>query len=479
MDLTFLSAGEMARHVAEGRLTAAELVRAHLARIDELQPRLNAFVHVDREGALEAARAADRAVAAGEPLGSLHGVPLSAKSCIDVAGWPCETGTRLRAKNVPPADATLVSRWKKAGGILLGNTNVPELLMAYETDNLLYGRTSNPWDLSRTPGGSSGGEAAAIAAGCSAGGVGSDGGGSIRVPAHFTGICGLKPTPGRIPSPGHFPACTGPFAQLGVVGPIARSMADLELLAEVMAGQDDGDVRSAPLPWRRVSDEEARRLRVGFFEDDGIVPVTTETRAAVQAAARGLEEQGFAVEPFRPEGLEAIRETWWFFFGRCAHQVIRPLFDGRESDIAGTSRKYFERTGADPPPTAAEIVNVWFTRDALVLALRQQMQRYPILLCPVAAGPAFAHGRGGWTPAAEVNYLQGMRYSQWFNLTGNPAAVVPGGRSPEGLPIGVQVVARHHREEEALGVARAIERAMGGYRRPPMEAASAAQGERQ
>lgn len=476
LELTFLSAGEMARHVAERRLTAAELVRAHLARIDELQPKLNAFAHLDREGALDAARAADRAVAAGEPVGPLHGVPLSAKSCVDVAGWPCETGTRLRARNVPQADAALVSRWKKAGGILLGNTNVPELLMAYETDNQLYGRTNNPWDLTRTPGGSSGGEAAAIAAGCSAGGVGSDGGGSIRVPAHFTGICGLKPTPGRIPSTGHFPACTGPFGQLGVVGPMARTVADLELLAEVLAGPDDGDVRSAPLAWRRVNDKEAQRLRVGFFEDDGVVPVTAETRAAVQAAARALEEQGFVVEPFRPEGLEAIRESWWFFFGRCGYQVIRPLFDGREADMAATTRKYFERAGAEPPLTAADIVNAWFARDVHTLALRQQMQRYPILLCPVAAGPAFAHGRGGWRPGA-VNYLEGMRYSQWFNLTGNPAAVVPAGRSAEGLPIGVQVVARHHREEEALGVARAIERATGGYRRPPMEAASAEQGE--
>jgi amidase len=467
LDLTFLSAVEMARHVAEGRLAASDLVRAHLARIEALQPKLNAFVHVDREGALNAARAADLAVERGEPLGPLHGVPLTVKSCIDVAGWPCETGTGLRAGNVPLADATLVARLKKAGAVLLGNTNVPELLMAYETDNLLHGRTNNPWDLARTPGGSSGGESAAIAAGCSAGGVGSDGGGSIRVPAHFTGICALKPTPGRIPSTGHFPACTGPFAQLGVVGPMARTIADVELLAEVMSGPDDGDVRSAPLDWRRVSDEEARRLRVGFFEDDGIEQVTEETRAAVQAAAKALEEQGFIVEPFRPEGLEAIRESWWFFFGRCAAQVIRPMFDGREAEAAPTMRKYFDCAAAEPPPSSAQILDAWFARDALTLSMRQQMQRFPILLCPVSSGPAFLHGEGSFASPG-VNYLEVMRYCQWFNLTGNPSAVVPVGRSPEGLPIGVQVVARHHHEEEALGVARAIERATGGFRRPPI-----------
>lgn len=466
MDLPFLSAAEMARHVTQGRLGATELVRAHLARIDALQPKLNAFVHVDREGALAAARAADQAVERGEHLGPLHGVPLTVKSCVDVAGWPCETGTRLRTGNVPPADAPLVARLKQAGAILLGNTNVPEMLMAYETDNLLHGRTSNPWDLARTPGGSSGGEAAAIAAGCSAGGVGSDGGGSVRVPAHFTGICGLKPTPGRIPATGHFPASGGPFAQLGVVGPMARTIADVESLAEVMAGHDDGDVRAAPLAWRRVSDEEARRLRIGFFEDDGIEPVTPETRAAVQAAARALEQQGFTVEPFRPQGLEQMQKLWWFFFGRCGDYLLRPLFNGRKEDLSPTLGKYFERAAQEPPLTGEEMINFWFQRDETVLRLRAEMQRFPILLCPVASGPAFPHGAGGWAPPA-VNYLDVMRYCQWFNLTGNPAAVVPVGRSPEGLPIGVQVVARHHRDEEALGVARAIERVTGGFVRPP------------
>ncbi|MGH9792400.1 MAG: amidase [Candidatus Acidiferrales bacterium] len=467
MEAVFLPAVEMAERVARRALSAVELAQTHLQRIEQLQPKLNAFVHVDAEGALAAARAADEAVARGDSLGPLHGVPLSIKSSVDVAGWPCEVGSRLRASNVAQADATLVTRLKKAGAILLGNTNVVEMLMAYETDNLLYGRTSNPWDLSRTAGGSSGGESAAIAAGCSAGGVGSDGGGSIRVPAHFTGICGLKPTPGRIPATGHFPVCTGPFAQLGVVGPMARTVGDVELLAEVMAGFDGGDVKSTPLAWRSVSDEGARQLRVGFFEDDGIVPVTPETRAAVQAAARALEQQGFAVEPFRPDALETMRETWWFFFGVCVNHLLRPMYDGRDADISPALGAFFERAAVDPQPTAASMLNAWFTRDALTLGLRRQMERVPVLLCPVASGPAFPHGQGGWAPPA-INYSEAMRYCQWFNLTGNPGAVIPVGRSPEGLPIGVQIVARHHRDEEALAVARAIERATGGFQRPPL-----------
>ena len=166
----------------------------------------------------------------------LHGVPISIKSSIDVAGHRCEAGSRLRAGYVASEDAPLVARLRAAGAVILGVTNAPEMLMAWETDNLLYGRTNNPWDLTRTAGGSSGGEAAAIAAGLSAGGVGSDGGGSIREPAHFCGICGLKPTPGRIPSTGHFPKAGGPFALLGVVGPMARTVADLQILFEVMAG---------------------------------------------------------------------------------------------------------------------------------------------------------------------------------------------------------------------------------------------------
>ena len=228
------------------------------------------------------------------PLGPLHGVPLSIKSSINVAGLRCEAGTRLRAGFVARRMRRSSHACKQAGAIILGTTNTPELLMAWETDNLLYGRTNNPWDVERTPGGSSGGEAAAIAAGMSAGGVGSDGGGSIRVPAHFSGICGLKPTPGRIPSTGHFPVSAGPFASIGVVGPMARTVADLKILFEVMQGPDLGDTNAAPVPVRWPSEDDTRKLRVGYFEDDGRTPVTAETRAAVRTAAEALRSDGFS-----------------------------------------------------------------------------------------------------------------------------------------------------------------------------------------
>src|ERR1019366_4344950 len=231
---------------------------------------------------LSQARDAEKAILRGDDHGLLHGVPVSIKSSIDVAGHRSEAGTRLRAGYIAAEDAPLVARLRAAGALILGVTNTPELLMAWETDTLRYGRTKNPWDSTRTAGGSSGGEAAAIAAGLSAGGVGSDGGGSIRVPAHFCGICGLKPTPGRIPSTGHFPKSGGPFALIGVVGPMGRTVEDVRTLFEVMAGWDDGDPCAAPVEVREIHETAVRTVPIGFFEDDGRTPVTKETRSAVR-----------------------------------------------------------------------------------------------------------------------------------------------------------------------------------------------------
>src|SRR5438034_3849582 len=303
MNITRLPAWQMAARIRDRQFTVAELIDAHFQQIHRLNPKLNAFVSIDEENARRQARLADEAVASNVSLGPLHGVPVTIKSSIDVAGLLCEAGTRLRAGHTAPSDAPLVSRLRSAGAIILGNTTVPEFLMAWETHSALYGTTNNPWNLERTPGGSSGGEAAAISACCSAGGIGSDGGGSIRVPAHFSGICGLKPTPGRIPASGHYPPAGGPFSLIGVVGPMARTVEDLQLLLEVTAGYDAGDPVAVSDPVKRVEQQQAKKLRVGFYEDDGYSPPTPETSAAVRAAADVLEKAGFAVEPFRPEGL--------------------------------------------------------------------------------------------------------------------------------------------------------------------------------
>ena len=460
----------MAEQIRDRRISSVELVDAHLARIEKLNPKLNAFVHLDSDRARRWARAADDAVRRNQKLGPLHGVPLSIKSSVEVAGLRCESGTKLRAGFVAAKDSPLVSRLRAAGATILGTTNTPELLMAWETDNLLYGRTNNPWDLSRTPGGSSGGEAAAIAAGCSAGGVGSDGGGSIRVPAHFTGICGLKPTSGRIPATGHFPTSAGPFALLGVVGPMARTVADLKLLFEIMQGPDDGDPSAAPVPVRWPKDQDLKRLRVGYFEDDGRIPVTPETRAAVRTAAEALKRVGFDVQPFRPSGLEQARELWWQFFGVAGGMLLGPMTKGREADLSPILKEFSSWVAAERPHTAQTLLDTWILRDALRIDVFEQMHQYPVLLSPVVPMPAFRHGERSWEiEGRTVRYLEAWSYVAWFNLLGTPAAVVPVGASPEGLPIGVQISARPWQEELVLSVAEVIEKECGDSRKPPVD----------
>jgi len=460
----------MAEKIRRREFSCAELVEAHLAEIERLNPRLNAFIKVDAAGVIQQARIADRASEVRLPTGPLHGVPISIKSSIEVAGMPFEAGSKLRQGILGKNDAPLVQRLKTAGAIILGVTNTPELLMAWETDNVLYGRTNNPWDLSRTAGGSSGGEAAAIAAGLSAGGVGSDGGGSIRVPAHFCGICGLKPTPGRIPATGHFPQSVGPFALLGVVGPMARTVADLKLFFEVMQGPDDGDPSVAPVPLRWPGKEGLRGIRIGYFEDDGRTPVTPETREAVKTAAEALRRAGFKVEPFRPQGLERAREVWWQFFGVAGGMLLGPLLKGRESELSPILREFCDWVAAEQTHTADSLLDAWMQRDLIRMGIFRQMREYPILLCPVASIPAFQHGEREWTiDGQSVKYLDAWSYCEWFNLLGVPAVVVPVSQSVEGLPVGVQIVGRPWEEELVLEVAESLECEVASARTPTFD----------
>jgi Asp-tRNA(Asn)/Glu-tRNA(Gln) amidotransferase A subunit family amidase len=468
-DLNFLSAAAMADGIRRKEISPVELMEAHLAQIEGVNRRLNAFIQVDEEGARRQARAAEAAVDEPSRLKPLLGVPVSVKSSIAVAGMRWEAGTRLRRGCIAPRDAVLVERLRSAGAIVVGVTNTPELLMAWETDNLLYGRTNNPWDLSRTAGGSSGGEAAAIASGCAAGGVGSDGGGSIRVPAHFSGICGLKPTPGRIPSTGHFPVSAGPFSLLGVVGPMARTVDDLKLLFEVMQGPDDGDTLSAPVPLRWPDEAETKSLRIACFEDDGRTPVTAETRAAVRTAAAALRDAGFQVETLRPEGLEQAQTLWWKLFGLAGRMLLQPMIQGRESDLSPILSQFMNWTAAQPAHSAQSLLDTWVQRDLLRTAFLAQMRKFPLLLCPVASIPAFRHGERSWQVEGQtVRYLDAWSYTEWFNLLGLPAAVVPVGQSPEGLPIGVQIVGRPWQEESVLAVAAALEAQRGAWPKPPL-----------
>jgi len=464
----YFSIAETLEKYRRKEFSPVELITAHLQRAQGLQPKLNAFVHLDAESALARARQAEAAMQRGEALRALTGIPLTVKSCIDVAGWPCPAGSLLRKDYVPTSDATLVARLESAGAILLGNTNTPEFLMAYETDNRLFGKTSNPWDLSKSAGGSSGGEAAAIAGGCSMGGIGSDGGGSVRAPAHFCGICGLKPTPGRIPATGHFPSGAGAFSWIGVVGPMARTVADLRALFEVMAGPDASDALSAPVPLRRIRAEELRSLRIGILESAALGTATPETQAAVHRAGQLFTERGFHVEPMKLEGLDRALELWWFFFGPVIGDVMRHSTKGQEDLLSPMLQEYLAATAAEPGVTLESLMAACTERDLVRAELLRQLHDVPILLSPVSTAPAFKHGAGNYRAGDVHNYRDTMRFCQWLNLAGFPGLSLPLGKSPEGLPINVQLIGQPHEEELLLAVGAMLEKARGAWQAPPI-----------
>jgi Asp-tRNA(Asn)/Glu-tRNA(Gln) amidotransferase A subunit family amidase len=459
-DLVLLPAVRQLEMLQSRNLSVAELAEAHIRQIERLNPKLNAFVDFDPERVRAQAHALD--AVPHEPRGPLHGLPVSVKSSIATAGYKCEIGSLLHKEETPQEDAVVVARLRAAGALILGTTNCPEFLMAYETANLLYGQTRNPWDLDHTPGGSSGGESAAIAAGMSAAGLGSDSGGSVRVPAHFTGICSLKPTPGRIPGRGHLPPCVGPFAILGAIGPMARTITDVALMFRTLAGQDTADPVGAPVLTQRPPLIDLQAHRIGFFEDDGLVPVTPETRIAIHAAAEALRSGGFRVEPFRPRTLEQLRKLWWTFFVQCGAMFYEPEVQRGREHLSPFFREFLSIAEQSGPLTSTELLAAWAEMDLLRSKTLEEMREYPVLLCPVASLPAWRHGERKWCIDGEhVEYLDAVRYTQWFNTLGGPAAVVPVGRSPEGLPIAVQIAARPFQDEVALGIAAVLDAAFG------------------
>ena len=343
MPVTLLPATEQLAMLRRGAIAPLELAEEHIAQIQRLNPKLNALVDFDAERV--------RAQAAQARPGPLSGLPVTVKSSISVKGYRCEIGSTLNRGSIPEKNAVLVDRLIEAGAVILGTTNCPEFLMAYETENLLYGSTRNPWNPDYTAGGSSGGEAAAIAAGMSAGGLGSDSGGSVREPAHFTGICALKPTAGQFPAAGHLPPCRDHFHSWDRSGRWPGRSATWLCFLRRWPGRTSTDPNSAPAAHRTVSLEDAKRVPIGWFEDDGLVPVTAETRVAVQQAAQALERQGFTLKPFRPEALEAARKLWWIFFVQCGAMLYAPTIRGHERraelDLSRFSRHGPCRDAAD------------------------------------------------------------------------------------------------------------------------------------
>jgi amidase len=455
------------------RISIMELAEAHIAQIERLNPALNAITDFDAERVREMARGLEAQAMSGGAIGALHGLPVTVKSSIATEGFRCEIGSTLNRGFVATEDAEVVRRLREAGALILGTTNCPEFLMAYESANLLHGRTANPWDLERSAGGSSGGESAAIAAGLSAAGLGSDAGGSVRQPAHCTGICALKPTPGRIPVRGHMPPNIGPFSTIAAIGPMTRTIGDLSLMFRVLAGQDPIQAGSAPialdadaLDGKKL--DELRGMTIGVFEDDGVVPVTPETRAAVRSAAEALRDAGFRVESFRPKSLEALRKLWWKLFVQCGAMFYEPTIRGRRDELSPIFSDFMKRSDGMTPLSSVDVLNAWAELDLLRAVTLEELQSHPILLCPVASIPAFKHGERSWLVEGQaLNYLDETRFTQWFNVLANPAVVLPVGRSPEGLPIGVQLAGLPYQDEKVLAIAEILERSFG-YEAPPM-----------
>ena len=456
-ELCFASATWLAEAIRTRRISSLEAVDACLARIEAVNPALNAVVRLT-EDARERAGDADAALARGELRGPLHGVPFTIKDSLDTAGVVTTAGSVGWRDRVPTADATVVGRLKAAGGILLGKTNTPEFTWSDETDNDVFGRTSNPYDLERTPGGSSGGAAAIVAAGGSPFDIGSDTGDSIRQPAHVCGIAGLKPTSGRVPRTGHWPGYQGLFESFTQLGPLARRVEDLALLLPILAGPDGEDPHVVPAPLGDPSNVAVAALRVVTFTDNGIRTPTPETVLAVEAAARAIGGPGARVHEEVPPGLDEAWEAWDGLIRADGFAWLRRLIEA-----AGTTGwgSYATRDWIAPgePLSGDELTKLVERADAIRGQLLRWIQDVDLIVCPAMPQPAIRHGESSapWF---------GDTYSDVHNLTGWPAVVVRGGTSKEGLPIGVQLVAPPWREDVALAGALVVEAASGGWRPP-------------
>jgi len=479
----FSSALELAAAIRARRTSAAELVELYLDRIERHNPALNAICTLDAARARSRAREADAARARGELAGPLHGVPMTIKDALETAGLRTTGGHPPLDRYIPEQDATAVARLRAAGAILLGKTNVPPLSADYRADNPIFGRTNNPWDLERTPGGSTGGGAAAVAAGLSAFDVGSDLAGSVRTPAHFCGLFALKPTEGRVPNTGHIPELPGePRAvrHMNALGPLARSVEDLGVITGIISGPDDAQADLPPVPWSDAPAKPLPQCRFAWSTSFKGVAVTNDTKRAIEKLAGELARLGCVVEERNPDGFDfdAAWQTW----GEIAISE-RAVTGGERSRerVAALNKTLGEQwavargSAKGAAATSASYILALNRRDALVGALEKFFRQWDAFLCPVTVSPAIAHVPFG-TPidvdGQSVPYfIAGTAYTCPFNLTGHPAAVLPLARSKGGLPIGVQVVSARWREPALLALCSQLALVTGPFTPPPKFAA--------
>ncbi len=432
--LIFSTATALTARLRTGDVSATAVVEAHLARIATVNPKLNAVVQLPAEEALAEAAAADQALAHGQLRGPLHGLPVTIKDWLEVAGVVCAAGMEKYRDYVPTQDATVVTRLRQAGAIVLGKTNVT-------ADNPVYGRTNNPYNLAYSPSGSSSGEAAIIAAGGSPFGIGSDSGDSIRTPAHACGVVGLKPTAGRVPLTGHFPRISFMNDPRTVIGPLARSVADLALVLPIIQGVDWVDASVVPMPlgdWQQV---DLRALRVAFYtEHEEATPDPVCKQATIDAAQALVAEVALVEEKLPPRVGESYTITRNYWQRPESESWAEWLPDGEFQLDSETIERHL------------------FAWDRFRRGLIRFMQDYDVIITPAIERPAQPHGQSEG----------GIAYTLTYSLTGYPAVVVRTGTTADGLPVGVQVVARPWREDVALAVAAFLEARFGGWQRPPI-----------
>lgn len=472
----FRSATAMARAIRAGKLTSVDATTAHLDHIARHNDRLRALVLVDRKGALARARAADRALARGEVWGPLHGVPITIKEAFDAAGWKTTSSHPPLAGNVAARDATAVARLRGAGAVILGKTNVPELCQDVQSNSPLFGDAANPWDDARTPGGSTGGGAAAVAAGFSPLELGSDIGGSVRIPAHFCGVYGLKTSEWRVPGTGHvpdLPSLPRAARYMGTFGFLSRSVADLRLALELCAGPDGIDTEVPPVPLTAEKSRPLSALRLAWSADWPLVPASEDTRRAVTGFVRRLAREGATVKRALPEGLDWEQE-WlaWSMLVAFMMRTFQPLEERqRFFDYATSDNPSRRAVGIASRLEMPEFARTLARRDAVIATVERFLDGYDAWIAPVAPFPAFPRQRSG-APLSldgrEIPYWQGATaYSFLANLTGQPAITIPVGRSAEGLPIGIQLIGKRWGEMKLLAIAAQIERLLGPVPRPP------------
>lgn len=465
-EILFGSAAAMAEAIRSKRISSEELVTAHIERIEAVNPLLNAIVQFRPEQALQEAREADAALMRGEIRGALHGVPFTVKDYMAIQGIISTYGTLGYANKQMEQDCEVVKRLRGAGGIALGNTNMAEFGASIETDNLVYGRTNNPYDLSRFPGGSSGGESAMIAAGGSPLGMGGDSGGSIREPAHYCGIAGLKPTTGRIPRTGFLMRPRDATAPKAQNGPMARYVADLYLAMKIVSGPDGRDSSVMPVALQNPDAVDIKSLRVAYYTDNGIVACTPEVVATVMKAVAALKDAGVrSIEEAVPPDLTVAHALHGKLSGAssidASQAKLREIGTDRLSDYLARA---LDSMAEKAPMSADELLELTADWDILKEKMLAFMDNYDLIVCPTTSIPAMPHRSSLESRTILLSYT----YCSTYNVTGWPAATVRCGTSPERLPIGVQTVAGPWREDIVLAAAQTLETALGGYQRPPI-----------